>query len=782
MIAPDDASARLTSSQIPASALPASTGVNNHITHRRIAVPARFRHASQRIHCPAVSEPAPEIDSPLGRNTAVIAAAAVVLLAVIWVVSQSGIDAAATGKFAAVLVLGFDALLRVGAIWLAAAGFGAPLRRWLLPDVQHGPIVQLGLGLAVALLGNWMLACLGMLNTVKAWGWCALGIALLLAQLVMAARAEPDPDAEAAPRLTWILPAAMLGPGLMLVAAACPPGTLWQIEAFGYDVLSYHLQLPREWIAAGALTGLEHNVYSYLPRLVEAAYMQLGLMHGGSMLDAIYTCQFFHASLAGFTAVALACAAARFAGQAASVLAGGVFLALPWIVIVGSMAYNEMAMLAFGAVALIVMFDSETEKTRGGAAMGILLGAATLAKPTAGLLLAVPIGLIMLAGWNNAKPWRRSRGWRTRVRVAAVMAGVGLLVLLPYFARNTIWTGNPVFPFAADVLGRAHWSAELAQRWDAAHGLSWSDESRAGALARQWALNTGYGALGGYETPRETENIARFSREGGFPLLWLVVAGSCIVAMRQRGTQRAVAALLALIALQIGAWLAVTHLQSRFLIPTLLPATMLVGIGLGWLHEKTVERHAWLMPTIGTTLVVIFTLSSVVVMFRQTVGVTGPGGQRRHAAPALLIDSLARPDRQRRGMVGHHIINRALPRHADTRTYMVADNSQLLYIRRPFTYHSAFDESQLGRLMRKHDGDAEAVTAALRERGITHVWAHYSELRRLHNTYGYDESVTKKSIERLAEHGWRRVRRFQRQTADGRTVTTACLFALPNQQ
>lgn len=70
------------------------------------------------------------------------------------------------------------------------------------------------------------------------------------------------------------------GAAMLVVAAACPPGTLWRVEALGYDTLSYHLQIPREWVTAGGMVELEHNVYSYLPGLMESAFAGLMVMRG----------------------------------------------------------------------------------------------------------------------------------------------------------------------------------------------------------------------------------------------------------------------------------------------------------------------------------------------------------------------------------------------------------------------------------------------------------------------------------------------------------------------
>ena len=40
----------------------------------------------------------------------------------------------------------------------------------------------------------------------------------------------------------------------MLAAAACiAPGYIWPSEFLQFDTLAYHLQLPKEWLADGAL-------------------------------------------------------------------------------------------------------------------------------------------------------------------------------------------------------------------------------------------------------------------------------------------------------------------------------------------------------------------------------------------------------------------------------------------------------------------------------------------------------------------------------------------------
>jgi len=78
----------------------------------------------------------------------------------------------------------------------------------------------------------------------------------------------------------WLLLVPALSVG---IAAALPaPGWLWTSTEFGaYDVLSYHLQLPKEWLDAGRLETLSHNVYSALPSFMEASFLHLARIAAG---------------------------------------------------------------------------------------------------------------------------------------------------------------------------------------------------------------------------------------------------------------------------------------------------------------------------------------------------------------------------------------------------------------------------------------------------------------------------------------------------------------------
>src|SRR5690606_21975160 len=150
---------------------------------------------------------------------------------------------------------------------------------------------------------------------------------------------------------------------VMIVAACNPTGWLWPGEGNGYDALSYHLQLPHEWIARGSLAPLEHNIYSYLPSYIEAAFMHIGVMMGApatppptggawGLLAADGAGVISAQLLSAFSALVAAWITARFAlrlltgapawlAQACAGLAAATVLATPWTVVTGALPYTE---------------------------------------------------------------------------------------------------------------------------------------------------------------------------------------------------------------------------------------------------------------------------------------------------------------------------------------------------------------------------------------------------------------------------------------------------------
>ena len=732
---------------------PGSTGPTGRSTGKTLAPTGSPTPGSTPPQSPGAPPPRAALNNPT-PPAGLIYVMAVVALLIGFVVANQGATVLIQIRWESLVksvgIIG-ESLIVLLPMWLAAAGFGWPLRRFLAPSTEHASIVQSGSGLAVLLLADLLLGCLGVLDRNNAWILCAIGVGMLICQIALHARASKRNISFIAPNppLGIVLAAPVLG--LLLVAATCPPGTLWSVEANGYDVLSYHLQLPNEWLANRQIIGLQHNVYSYLPNLVEAGYMQIGAMRG-SMYAGIYTAQLFHASCAIFTAVAIfALIKSRTGKSTAAAIAAATFLCLPWVTVTASMAYDEAVVLAFGATALLIAFErgqqldapASSGKTApllpgpgrrftGALLIGFLVGAATLAKLPAGPMLALPIGLILLFALNkqheesalppplavgstapladrrlaSLRRFVRSPAVNHPVTLAAAAALAGALTLSPYLIRNFIWTHNPVFPFATEAFGQAHWSDYNVARWSAAHGAVGGSGERFEALAKQWIFNTGYGATEGEKraapaTGIEKRNIAHFGSEWGFPIFWASALVGAGLGLSSKSTRRITLASLGILAVGVGFWLATTHLQSRFLLPTVLPGCALLGIGIARLIELRGDKMRFAFTAGAVLFVTVLTQQNFTNFFNQLPMLRDEKtGEPFRAPPWMAAGSLVPPELLNvihEPGPGDDALNQLAP---TAKVLVVADNTHLLFLRTPTIYNSAFDDNPLGMLIR----------------------------------------------------------------------------------
>ncbi|MEM1212288.1 MAG: hypothetical protein AAGI68_08305, partial [Planctomycetota bacterium] len=226
-----------------------------------------------------------------------IGAAGVVRVVEVWVVHGWGT--------AVVLGAGW------GLGWLLWSGLKRGERQGGLGTALTWVLVWLT-GIGVWLWGVGLLGRLGLLLPAVVWGWTAVGWLGVVGWVVRAGKrrgAGPTrPGSLSWPGalvgrvacLGWLVP----GVAVLMVAGAVAPGGLWAVDAFGYDVTSYKLQLPREWVSDGWIGGYTHNVYGYLPSLMEGGFAGVGLLMG-SVESAAIACQGLHAAVAGLGALAV---------------------------------------------------------------------------------------------------------------------------------------------------------------------------------------------------------------------------------------------------------------------------------------------------------------------------------------------------------------------------------------------------------------------------------------------------------------------------------------------
>lgn len=682
-----------------------------------------------------------------------------------WLSALGGPHDAPTG-LAAVLVTLAKAGLSPCLYILAAAGFG----RLLLPlfkDARSAPMLQLASGLAILLLLTHTLGITGLLTLRVAKVPVALavdlaGCGLLFAQLLASSRRGQLGISLPGPALLAAIPAT----ALLLVAACQPPGWLWGSEFGGFDALSYHLQLANEWFAAGRVWPVEHNVYSYLPSLIEAAFVhvhaaapdssasitrELGLLTGPGY-GSIST-QLLHAALTLVSAGLVGSLARTIATRAAvddkaarliGLLAGSLFVSIPWTIVVGSLAYNEMGLTLGLAGAMLACLEPGLKPVARGLLAGLFVGVACGSKATAIFFAGAPVALLLLVE-------TRPREWP---RVLLAGAGTGLIALAPWLIRNFLACSNPVFPFAADLFGHAHWTAEQLTRFKSGHTFTGSLSDRFRLLVMMDHTDPAGARHRGLMHPQ-------------FAWLFPVALLASFVGLAATRTRRITALILGGLLLQLLAWMFLTHLQSRFLVPAIVPSCCLIALAMATFASRSGTETRWRPATslpaaaLGSLLVLASAADSIFTFSRERLAHPNSAlifGTREFTGDnlATLLSSVPPSERQR-------LIDNASPEifinlnadalfprsSAGTRTgklYLLGDSTPF-YFEVPLIYHTTWDTSPLGESVRAKPDQPAEWTRALTARGITHVLINFAELSRLnHSGPGksswYDPAVT----------------------------------------
>jgi len=636
--------------------------------------------------------------------------------------------------------------------WMISAwGLGVWIARWVSPN---GPwVLGVALGAAVLLWIGHVLGICGVLSPTASWAMLAPGFVGGLAA-IWTSRAPKD--RRCGPSWWMLLGAPALG--LMLAAACLPPGSIWASEAHGYDVLEYHLQLPKEWLAAGCIWPTDHNVYSFLPSYMESAFAHLGAMTGidarsvpfgaGSGVP-VHAAQMLHALFAILaawcvgTVVRTICADSschgqpgaragnspdmpRQAGHGTQILAhprlapacaGAAMLSVPWVIVTGSMAYNEMAMCAMLAAAILAAWQKDIPVWRRGIAVGLLIGAACSLKPTA-IFLAMPVAAIVVAA--RTKP----RAWFGAFACAAIVGGA---TIAPWLIRNWIASGNPVFPSLASVFGPGPWSESQHARWTAAHHLDLSIVDRLGRL-----VSSDFGVL-----------HAQWS-------IWVFVAlGAIVVCIVGARARRLGWPVLAGLAVQIIAWESIGHLQSRFLIPIGVTSAIVVGVAL----DSVIRSRTRL----GTAIAIVVPLALAGDSIRQFLRENGGAPNRALVLGVEGFNASGLRPREfgsgnREGIefykaagpvaLINHIVLASDP---PARVLLVGDATPLYFADAGdrVVYTAPWDTNPILSALDAHPDNPDAAMESLRTKGgFTHILFNLSELDRLRSSGYTDPRLT----------------------------------------
>ena len=511
-------------------------------------------------------------------------------------------------------------------------------------------------------------------------------------------------------RLLWIAAAPFLT--LALLSAANAPGFVWREEGYGYDVLEYHLQLPREYLENGGIGYLSHNVYANFPANVEMLYL-LAMIVYGHVPDAGTVANMIHLLLGGLT-VAAAWAIGRDWSPKAGVVCGVVAATTGWLEYLSGLAYVENGMLLFGMCALGAMLravhsshpstsDPAIEDhyaaawCRWVALSGVLAGLACGCKYTGGVLIALPLlpatAMLRVTAMEKTK-------------AGLVFLATSFIAFLPWLVKNQLMTENPVFPLANTIFRATPpgWGEKQTRYWDLGHSLKPPERTLLSRARGLWS------------------RVACDADQRFGP----AVLAMGLIGLAWRRRDRTELVLVTMLVLQLLFWAFATHDYARFSVPIIIPLTLLAGRAIP--------------PTVGVLRACV--VSAVLIVGAVwNFGFAASRHSRESAigAPAsLLYDGLV-PGFEYLG-----VINNELP--PDTRVLLVGEARAFYFLQRT-DYCVAFNHNPFLEMI--HSGnDASAMMEWLRGRGFSHMLVHWGEVRRLEQTYGLSPPTTTAELER----------------------------------
>ena len=234
-------------------------------------------------------------------------------------------------------------------------------------------------------------------------------------------------------------------PAILAVAALVVAPIALQVfyPPVDWDATSYHLAVAKLDLASHQVMVTPYLRYPVFPQFQEMLFtLALGTFgdvaaHGMTFLAWVGT------------ALALWAAGTRLEMKTAGVLAAALWIGSPTALAFGTVGYVDVPLTFFVTLAgLCWIVYAREPRGRWAALAGLFAGAAAATKYS---------GLIFVAAFAGALSFASPSG--RRLRALAWFAGLAALVCLPWYARNTIVSGDPLFPFLGRVFPNRFWNA-----------------------------------------------------------------------------------------------------------------------------------------------------------------------------------------------------------------------------------------------------------------------------------------------------------------------------------
>lgn len=226
--------------------------------------------------------------------------------------------------------------------------------------------------------------------------------------------------------------------------AALPAALLLALyPAAAFDDTLYHLPLARSLFEHGGTVFEPHLRFPLFPLFQEGLIAALFALGGGGTGAHLLAA----AELALLGGV-VALWSRRLTSPEPATLAGALLLGCPLLAWLGSIAYVDLALSLYAVTALLAVAEHESSGHPGWLALASGCAGVAAATKYHGLFFLGVVGLAVLrAAWRARRP-----------SLLLAPAAAVLLTAFPWYLRNLLVSGNPVFPFLTALFGPNEWT------------------------------------------------------------------------------------------------------------------------------------------------------------------------------------------------------------------------------------------------------------------------------------------------------------------------------------
>jgi hypothetical protein len=458
--------------------------------------------------------------------------------------------------------------------------------------------------------------------------------------------------------------------GLLFVAAAARP-----TGDIGNDAISYHLLGPTVWLRTGKIVPVLDSALTAFPVLIESLFSagiglsddrfpgMLGVAFAGFFLVQVYAfCRGLGATKQNGVVMSFLVACA------------------PAIMSRASTAYVDIAYASFSLAAVRSLLLSEF-RSRQAAIGGLFLGFALGVKYTALPLVAITLLALFLAHAQSVSPMKL-------LRRAALTLTIAVVVGAPFYIKNAILLGSPIYPppvYLAHLFHARAFPIEASERLQ--------------RIMVQTFDGFGRGAIDGLLLPwRYTLFTDRYEGFGGIGTapLALGVIGAMVTRPR-----RWVSVLLVWMSLIVLVWF-FTVQQSRFLIHVEGLSFAFAALGAMWLERE------W--PRVGRVAVALVVFTSATYGLRVMFSI--------YRAPLIAAISTAAERNLRQRSVPYLEAWEYLNRRSDVRRVLILDPVAPAYY---LTKDYVKIRGSLGERPIEGIGNTQQALERLGELRVTHI-------------------------------------------------------------